>query len=75
MAVSKLKLLESRIAALEAEVAQLKMKSTSMEKPALPWWEKIAGTFADNSAHETAMKLGRKYRKAQQPKASRKSEH
>jgi hypothetical protein len=25
------------------------------------WWEKIAGTFAENSAYDEAMKLGREY--------------
>ena len=27
-----------------------------------PWWEQIAGTFADNSVYDEAMRLGREYR-------------
>jgi len=27
-----------------------------------PWWEEITGTFADNSAYDEAMQLGREYR-------------
>jgi hypothetical protein len=71
MAVSKLNSLELRITTLEAEVAQLKAQAASAGKPALPWWEKIAGAFADSPAHEMAMKLGRKYRNAQRPKVFR----
>ncbi|MBD2490565.1 hypothetical protein [Aulosira sp. FACHB-615] len=28
------------------------------------WWQKIAGTFADNSAYDQAMQLGREYRES-----------
>ena len=53
--------LEERITYLEAEVAQLKneVKSNSSAKP---WWEQLAGTFADNPAYDEAMRLGREYR-------------
>jgi hypothetical protein len=55
--------LEERLTLLEAEVDQLKRKIDS--NPAdLPWWEKIAGTFAENSAYDEAMKLGREYRES-----------
>jgi hypothetical protein len=53
--------LEERLALLENEVARLKSKVESNSSPA-PWWEKITGTFADNSAYDEAMKLGREYR-------------
>ncbi|MBW4579389.1 MAG: hypothetical protein KME42_07420 [Tildeniella nuda ZEHNDER 1965/U140] len=55
------KQLEERVASLEAEVKQLKSKVES-GVPLKPWWEKIAGTFADNSAYDEAMQLGREYR-------------
>ncbi|MCG8368214.1 MAG: hypothetical protein MJA27_33395 [Pseudanabaenales cyanobacterium] len=53
--------LEERVAYLEAEVARLrdKMENSLSSKP---WWEKIAGTFADNSAYDEAMRLGQEYR-------------
>lgn len=53
--------LEERLTLLEAEVDRLKRKIDS-NPAALPWWEKIAGTFAENSAYDEAMKLGREYR-------------
>jgi len=53
--------LEERVAYLEAEVARLKDKVES-DSPPQPWWERIAGTFADNAAYDEAMQLGREYR-------------
>jgi hypothetical protein len=53
--------LEERLTLLEAEVDRLKHK-IEPNSAALPWWEKIAGTFAENSAYDEAMKLGREYR-------------
>ncbi|NJM73257.1 MAG: hypothetical protein HC862_25740 [Scytonema sp. RU_4_4] len=55
--------LEERVALLEAEVARLKRKVES-ETSVTPWWEKIAGTFANNSAYDEAMRLGREYRES-----------
>ncbi|MGL5939400.1 MAG: hypothetical protein ACRC2S_03280 [Waterburya sp.] len=55
--------LEERVAWLEAEVARLKHKVES-DTSSTPWWEKIAGTFADNSAYDEAMQLGREYRES-----------
>jgi hypothetical protein len=56
--------LETRVALLEAEVARLKHKLEPDSSPT-PWWEKIVGTFADNSAYDEAMQLGREYRESQ----------
>lgn len=57
--------LEERVALLEQEVLQLKQQLTT---PApLPWWEQIAGAFADVPAFEEATELGRQYREAQRP--------
>jgi len=57
--------LENRISALEKEVALLKSKIEKQEKPKKPWWEERIGIFADDPAHEEAMRLGREYRLAQ----------
>ncbi len=58
--------LEARLALLENEVAHLKSKVESNSSSA-PWWEKITGTFADNSVYDEAMQLGREYRKSFTP--------
>ncbi len=59
--------LEARLAVLEREVAQLKSRVEGTRPADAPWWERVAGTFADDPAHETAMKLGREYRASLRP--------
>lgn len=46
---------------LEAEDTELESQS-EINLSSDPWWEEISGTFADNSAYDEAMRLGRKYR-------------
>ena len=58
--------LEKRVAALEAEVAQLKQERGNAQVE-VPWWEKIWGTFKDDPDYQEAMRLGREYRQAQRP--------
>jgi hypothetical protein len=57
--------LETRIKTLESEIAVLKEKFKKIEKSERPWWEQIAGTFADDPIYEEAMRLGREYRLSQ----------
>jgi hypothetical protein len=57
--------LEKRIAVLEKEVALLKNQIRKKEEARKPWWEEIAGTFADDPAYDEAMRLGREYRLSQ----------
>lgn len=57
--------LEARMKNLETEMAALKMRVEQHTAPATAWWDKIAGTFKDDAAHEEAMRLGREYRQAQ----------
>ncbi|HRH44287.1 MAG TPA: hypothetical protein PKY82_21820 [Pyrinomonadaceae bacterium] len=58
--------LENRIAVLEAEVALLKNKIEKKDDKAdIPWWKQRIGIFADDPAHEEAMRLGREYRESQ----------
>ena len=59
--------LEERVAIVEAEVARLKYQLKD-DRAQAPWWEKIAGTFADNPAYDEAMQLGREYRESLRPK-------
>jgi len=56
--------IEERVATLEAEIVKIKEKVESPVVPLTPWWEKIAGTFAEDSVYNEAMKLGHKYRRS-----------
>ena len=58
--------LEERVAYLEAEVARLKNKVEN-GLSSRPWWEQIVGAFADNTAYDEAMRLGREYRNSLRP--------
>ncbi len=60
--------LKDRVAALETEVAHLKAKVDASANERTPWWEQIAGTFANDPIYEEAMRLGREYRKSLRPK-------
>lgn len=55
--------LERRIAALEAEVARMKERTPD----SAPWWQRVAGTFANDPLFEEAMRLGREYRRSLRP--------
>jgi len=70
MAVAQI---EQRIAALEAEVTRLKQTIEAVTKPAIPWWQEIYGTFADDPLHEKAMRSGREYRESLRPKTPKQS--
>ncbi len=57
--------IEVRVKALENEIALLKQKFNKIEKEKKPWWEQIAGTFANDPIYDEAMRLGREYRLSQ----------
>ncbi len=61
--------LEERVATVEQELAQIKeqLQVETVSSP-LPWWEKIAGTFANSEHYDVAMRLGREYRQSLRPK-------
>ncbi|HEV3255817.1 MAG TPA: hypothetical protein VG013_02950 [Gemmataceae bacterium] len=60
--------LKDRVAALEAEVARLRAKVEGAADASVPWWDKIAGTFAGDAIYEEAMRLGREWRESFRPK-------
>jgi len=57
--------METRISTLEKELSVLKAKFEKIEKKELPWWKQHIGVFANDPAHEEAMRLGREYRLSQ----------
>ena len=60
--------IETRISALEKELKTLKTKLEKIgkkDKSEKPWWKERIGIFADDPAHEEAMRLGREYCLAQ----------
>ena len=63
--------LEKRVAELEKELAALRQKVDGLTS-SKPWWERIAGTFQHDPIYERAMRLGRKYRRAQRPNGHQK---
>ena len=61
--------IEERLTAIEQELAQIRTLLAKEETASpLPWWEKIAGTFAGSQEYEEAMRLGREYRESLRPK-------
>ncbi len=71
MAATKLAVLESRLTALEAELAKLKREAAMPTILPLPWWEERWGLFDDDPDYEKAMELGRQYRESLRPKPAR----
>ncbi len=59
--------IEDRVAALEREVERLKAELPEKPLQTLPWWKKVAGTFAESEGFEEAMRLGREYRESLRP--------
>jgi hypothetical protein len=61
---------EDRLAALEAEVAQLKLRLNGGNEEQT--WKRVIGTFANDPAYDKAMKIGREYRESLRPKQTKK---
>lgn len=58
--------IEERLAAVEAELAELKTQvAANKATTPIPWWEQIFGSFADSTEYEEAMRLGRQWRESQ----------
>lgn len=62
---------EARLAVLEREVARLNARLEGAPKSDVPWWERVAGSFAGDRLHDRAMKLGRAYRASLRPGKAR----
>jgi hypothetical protein len=62
---------ESRLTALEQEVARLKSQIAETPSRRNNWVEAIAGTFSNDPIFDEAMRLGRKWRVAQRPQSVR----
>ncbi len=59
--------LEARLATLEEQMLQVKrLLITKEETSQMPWWDKIAGSFADDPDFDEAERLGREWRKSAQ---------
>jgi len=60
--------LDARVAALEAEVAQLKQRLERKEETKKHWVDAVYGAFANDPDFLEAMRLGRKYRESLRPR-------
>mgnify|MGYP000125492801 CR=1 FL=1 len=69
MAASALAL---RVAALEAEVAQMKEQLAQTTESSRSWLDEIFGSFDNDPIYAEAMRLGREYRESLRPKDTRK---
>ena len=58
--------LEARLTMLEKEMALVKEQLATV-KPGepIPWWDQIAGSFANSEGFDEAVRLGREYRESQ----------
>ncbi len=72
MSVSKSSLIESRLTALEGELARLKSQLGKPTESSEDWLDKTYGAFANDPGFDEMVELGRKYRESLRPKPSRK---
>ena len=70
MAAAKI---ESRVAALEEEVASLKRRLSEPAKARPHWVEGVYGAFANDPDFLEAMRLGRKHRESLRPRSARRT--
>lgn len=63
--------LESRVAALEQEVAHLRVIALTMPPVKKDGWKQIVGSFAGDPAFLEAMAYGREWRESFRPKRLR----
>jgi hypothetical protein len=68
--MSAIENLEQRLAAVEAELTQLK---NQLNKNKEPWWKAWMGAFQDDPHFEKAMKYGQQWRRGHKPKSAKKT--
>ncbi|MDB9308761.1 hypothetical protein PN471_08940 [Aphanizomenon sp. CS-733/32] len=54
--------LESRVATLETELAQMRQMLSVLVPKKTPWWLKIAGSFENDPNFEEVVNLGQEWR-------------
>ncbi|MGB3263289.1 MAG: hypothetical protein WBA89_04965 [Microcoleus sp.] len=54
--------LESRVATLETELAQMKQMLSVFVNKKSPWWLKVAGSFENDPTFDEAVRLGEEWR-------------
>jgi hypothetical protein len=60
--------LEERVTALEHEMREVKSQLKALsELSQRPWWERLAGTFKDDSLFDEIIKAGHAYRRSLMP--------
>lgn len=60
--------LEKRVAALEAEMQQIRQqKKASPAADSRPWWEQIAGIYQNDPVFDEVERLGREWRESSRP--------
>jgi len=56
--------LESRVATLETEIAQMRQMLSAVVQKKNPWWLKVAGSFENDSSFDESSRLGQEWRKS-----------
>ncbi|WP_017305172.1 hypothetical protein [Spirulina subsalsa] len=58
--------IEARVTRLELELTRLKQVLATVPSLQQPWWERIAGSHANDPTFETVIQLGQEWRKTAQ---------
>ncbi|MCT7992048.1 hypothetical protein [Laspinema olomoucense] len=58
--------IEARVTSLELELTEIKKILATVTPPQKPWWERIAGSHANDSTFEAVIQLGQEWRKTAQ---------
>ena len=56
--------LETRVAALETELAQMRHMLSVFVQKKIPWWLKVAGSFENDRNFDEVNRLGQEWRKS-----------